>query len=96
MNGKVSDQNLVLGEDGEEYRWFLLPSEASLHISGMKPVAKTFKMPFFPRTSVKDSRIRSRAPSKSVYNPHICATCGGASADLYNERKEIDGVSKSG
>ena len=67
-----------MGEDGEEYRWFLLPSEASLYLAGKEPTTKQFQMPFFPRASVKESKMRSKRPTRSAYNPHVCATCGGA------------------
>ncbi|XP_065058948.1 uncharacterized protein LOC135686606 [Rhopilema esculentum] len=78
VNRKLGDQSLFLGEDGEEYRWFLLPSEASLYLAGKEPTTKQFQMPFFPRASVKESKMKSKRPSRSAYNPHVCATCGGA------------------
>ena len=77
-----------MGEDGEKHRWFMLPHEANLYISGCKPNTDNFKMPFFPRKCVGDSRISSRAPSKSVNNPHVCATCGGAGIALWDEHKK--------
>ena len=67
----------MFGDDGEKYRWFLLPSEASLYLAGKKEKINNFKMPFFPRKSVKDSKIRSKSPSKSVRNHHVCAACNG-------------------
>lgn len=96
VNSKVPDQTLILGEDGEAYRWFLLPSEAAIYLSGMKPATKNFKMPFFPRKSVSESKIKSRTPSKSCYNPHVCATCRGCNASIWNESKTTDSDSNTG
>jgi len=73
------DESLVFGDDGEKYRWFVLPSEAALFLSGFKPPGIHFKMPFFPRKDVKDSKIKSRVPSRSMRNPHICVSCRSGS-----------------
>ena len=86
MVKELSDQSLIFGEDGEIYRWFLLPNEASRYISGWNPIRKQFKMPFFPRKSVRETKISSRGPSKSVWNPHVCATCGSAGMPFGDER----------
>eukprot|EP00112_Aurelia_sp_Birch-Aquarium-sp1_P009486 Seg208.7 transcript_id=Seg208.7/GoldUCD/mRNA.D3Y31 product=tRNA-cytidine protein_id=Seg208.7/GoldUCD/D3Y31 len=83
-NGKISDQSILFGDDGEKYRWFLLPSEASLYLAGKQPKTNNFKMPFFPRTSVKESKIKSKSPSKSVRNRHVCAACNGRS-DIFTK-----------
>ncbi len=66
----------MLGNEGEKYRWFLLPSEAVLYLEGKKP--KKFEMPFFPRKSVKESQMRVKSSSKSSFNLHFCYGCNGA------------------
>lgn len=68
------------------------------YMSGMQPFVTDFKMPFLPRKTAKESRIKSRAPSKSVYNPHVCATCGGANAALntWDDPKGVDVINKIG
>ena len=35
-------------------------------------------MPFFPRKSVKDSKMNLKIPSRSTYNYHVCASCHGS------------------
>ena len=87
MSVQPPDESLVFGDDGEKYRWFVLPSEAALYLSGLKPSATNFKMPFFPRMDVRDSRIKSRAPSRSLYNPHICVSCRGSRIINADEHK---------
>lgn len=44
----VGDQTLLLGEEGEKYRWFLLPSEAAQLLSGKTPAHLPMTAPFTP------------------------------------------------
>ncbi|XP_068718445.1 uncharacterized protein [Montipora capricornis] len=42
------DQTLLLGEEGEKLRWFLLPSEAALLLRGKQPTYFPLTSPFTP------------------------------------------------
>ena len=44
----VGDQTLLLGEEGEKLRWFLLPSEAAQLFSGKTPLHFPMTAPFRP------------------------------------------------
>lgn len=44
----VGDQSLLLGEEGEKYRWFLLPSEAAQLLSAKTPAHFPIAVPFTP------------------------------------------------
>ncbi|KAL9973375.1 hypothetical protein ACROYT_G019827 [Oculina patagonica] len=54
----VGDQSLLLGEEGEKYRWFLLPSEAAQMLSRKNPAHFPIVSPFTPlqwKTGTSDS-----------------------------------------
>lgn len=53
----VGDQSLLLGEEGEKYRWFLLPSEAARLLSGKNPAHFPITPPFTPPQWKADTSI---------------------------------------
>ena len=53
----VGDQSLLLGEEGEKYRWFLLPSEAAHLLSGKTPAHFPIALPFTPPQWKADTSI---------------------------------------
>ena len=77
MLNKCSDQTLLLGEDGEKYRWFLLPSEATDFMSNGKFSSDMkFSMPFFPGRSIPESKFNTKKRTIPRFNNHFCGCSG--------------------
>eukprot|EP00794_Sanderia_malayensis_P006974 gene6974-7759_t len=73
-NRVLSDQTLLLGDEGEQYRWFLLPSEAEVYLQGERPASAYFKMPFYPRKTIQ-KKMKTTTPIRTSHSYHLCAGC---------------------
>ncbi|XP_066919194.1 uncharacterized protein [Clytia hemisphaerica] len=74
MNCKCGDQTVLFGEEGERFRWFLLPCEAQDYLNGIKPLSSTGYTPkFYPGQPVKQSVPGINRKFEDI-NRHYC-TC---------------------
>ena len=79
---------MLLGEEGEKLRWFLLPSEAALLLRGKEPAYFPLKSPFTP-IKWKDGRPVTQMANLTgpPYAEHFERTCTSSTpSDLSNEK----------
>ena len=72
---KCADQTILFGEIGEQYRWFLLPSEAQAYLNEEIPIScRNFQMPFEPNVAIEGDppKYTEESCPKQMLNLHLC------------------------